>query len=94
MTADPLDEKSVSDLAQAIIGCLRDHYETRMRALDGPNYCITLETLNALAISVAVLLAGTGWDPDAVAFFDNALETQPRAQIAEAAAALARRCGQ
>jgi len=72
--ACPLDEGPVHELAHAIAVCIREHQVRRMAELGTPSRAIPLEGLNALAFNVALLLAGTGSDPEARAFFTGALE--------------------
>ena len=65
--ADELDRARVEGLVMAIMEPIRDHY------LAGPpGRGRVLEALNALATTVATVVAGTG-DREARRFFDQAL---------------------
>jgi hypothetical protein len=64
-----LDDDRVEFLAKRFMGIVRSHY------LQGPtSRDRVLEVLNALAVTVAFVLAGSGGD--AQEFFNDALENQ------------------
>jgi hypothetical protein len=66
----PLDAKATKQLQGAICQEIRDHYLDRSRI---PGTQVVCETLNALAGAVTVVRLGTGNEPAARAFFDDAL---------------------
>lgn len=66
-----LDQGHVNFLAKRLMGIVRAHLQ------EIPHERIkVLELLNALAVAVAYVLAGTGVDNDARKFFCNAVEKQ------------------
>jgi hypothetical protein len=68
---DLLDNDRVEFLAKRFMGIVRSHY------LEGPTgRDRVLEVLNALAVTVAFVLAGAGGDDSAQEFFNEALENQ------------------
>lgn len=70
-SAAPLDEARIVPLASAIMRLVRDHM-----AVETLSHPVTLEALNALAVNVGILLAGTGNDARAREFFDSAVAHQ------------------
>lgn len=76
-----VEQKPVTRLSMAIARCVRDFYLERMGRRGDPDRTIAHEVLNALAINVAVVLAGTGDDPQARAFFELALQQNLRVNI-------------
>jgi hypothetical protein len=79
-------EPAVRALAGAFGVHLRDHYRAAGAAAGPLDRDRVLEALNALAISTAVVLAGTGGDHQALAFFLDTVEQQLAAHLAELAA--------
>jgi hypothetical protein len=67
-------KSAVAALVAAFGVHVRDHY--RDAAAGPPEQDRVLEALNALAISTAVVLAGTGADPRAAAFFLEAVQAE------------------
>ena len=63
-----VDRPTTEALTQAIGDVVRAHYRARPPGRDR-----VLEALNALAVITAVVIAGTGCDPDAVEFFREAV---------------------
>lgn len=80
-------EEQVRALVAAFGLPIRDHYRGAAVLGLAPEADRVLEVLNALAVSTATVLAGTGADPRAVAFFLEALENQVAALQADLAAA-------
>jgi hypothetical protein len=69
-----IGEPAVRALVAAFGDHVRDHY--RDAAASTPHRDRVLEVLNGLAITTATVLAGTGGDDAALAFFQDALERQ------------------
>ena len=69
----PIDEAAATKLAADIMRLITEHYRAQMRetGIDRGN---VYAVLNALAAATAAVLTGTGIDPDAITFFDRALE--------------------
>lgn len=68
MASVPLDRERVQQLAEPMYRIVRDHliqHPMNRRKVE--------ECLNALAIVTSTVLAGSGFDPNAMAFFDLAL---------------------
>lgn len=80
MSAEPhqVEREPVTTLSIQIARCVRDFYLLRMGKRGDPDRTVAHEVLNALAVNVAVVLAGTGGDPQARAFFALALEENLR----------------
>jgi hypothetical protein len=66
-----LDNERVELMARRFMGIVRSNYQQGPQARDR-----VLEALNALAITVAFVLAGTDKDDAAQDFFNTALENQ------------------
>jgi hypothetical protein len=67
----PLDSDRIELLAKRFLGIVRSNYQQGPEGRDR-----VLEALNALAIVVAFVMAGTGKDDAAQEFFNSALENQ------------------
>jgi hypothetical protein len=69
--SDDLDEERIKGLSDVLLLKLKDNYEK-----GPPGRVRVYESLNALAIAAATVLAGTGFDHNAVAFFEAATKNQ------------------
>lgn len=64
-----IDVKEVGALADALMVAIRDYYEHHSPGPQRP-----LEVLQAIAVAAGAVLAGTGDDPEACAYFAHAVE--------------------
>lgn len=71
-----VDHAAVERLANDLMTTIRDHLNTPITTGTPPDTKYVLESLNALAITTAVVLAGTGNHDDAHQFFQDALIKQ------------------
>lgn len=77
-----LDQATVNALAIRVFEAVRERLDTPPHSPDN-----VWTVLNAIAGATAIVLCGTGNDPNARRFFDSALDQQIAATMADIAAA-------
>jgi hypothetical protein len=71
-----LNRDNVERMGKAILEAIKQNYET-----NEVSPTRTLEALNALGQIAAVLLKGTGYDPEAIEFFQDSVNLEPMIEL-------------
>jgi hypothetical protein len=71
-----INRDNVEKIGAAILEAVKQNYETNETS---PTR--TLEALNALGQIAAVLLKGTGYDPEAIQFFQDSVNLEPKIEF-------------